>query len=923
MTTLQNFLKKYSISKEDKGKIKPTHTRIPDKQLGISGGSYHIPPEKENIFNTLYYNEIIANGGVEYLTEKQKENGKIYIDLDFRYSYNIDVRQHSKEMIVELLHLYCETLKEMVQIYSDEDVITIYVMERDRVNRLQDQTKTKDGIHILFDVKQVRFTHTELRRRVIEKLEKNKELLNLPLQNNFNEVFDEGISTGATNIQLFGSRKPGHEPYKLKYIFHFRFDEETNKFNMTETYDTTMTKDMFLKLCARNDEDATLLWLQSQFIAQLEKHKQEKQQNDRQQQLQQQNMNTFPADSEVIKKYKELLKLVRVDDPKNRKLWLTVCKCIISNGLSNNDWMQFCLDNGLNIDTEKENLFHSLQPNQHYDIAYIETLAKSSNPNQYKEWVNKWNVNVITQICESISQCEVSEPVETIPQSEVNEPVISTIPQSVASIEKITERQVSEPKLIAEIISKTLKQTLKLCNDEWYMLTSNNLWEKQKNPTFYVLDELYKYLDKTKDSLNAMHANAVDDFQKQQTTKRLQEWLNKYIQISKQSYLTVLINILRPLLMDNEFSKKLDNNKGFLAFKNGIVDLRTKEFRKGILWNDFITKTILYDYVPSDFTYLKSILKPIMNNDEEHLEYWLSILGYSFIGNAELEKSIYFMIDKTDCGRGDNGKTFFFDILTCLMPNYVYSSSAALLENNNGTVHKQIAMTKGKRLVWMDEMPREKYLNVDLAKVLADGKMKENPVMYGTCELINITYKLFALSNHMPKIDCKENAVYNRYKQVSFNSHFDRTGTRMVENPDKLEFIADAHLPNKIKENHYNEVFNMIIHYANKYYTDGIPPIPQQFVRDTNETKKNNDSFAEWFHDNCKVDASKKEAEQAIIYKSNFKKDEVRQGMLRLGYKYDKDLRGIGKDFNDKYYKGGYVGIVLKEDDDDSDSGEE
>ena len=74
MAALQNFLKKYSISKENRGKIKPTHTRIPDKRLGISGGSYHIPPEKENIFYTLYYNEIIGNDGVEYLTEKQKCN---------------------------------------------------------------------------------------------------------------------------------------------------------------------------------------------------------------------------------------------------------------------------------------------------------------------------------------------------------------------------------------------------------------------------------------------------------------------------------------------------------------------------------------------------------------------------------------------------------------------------------------------------------------------------------------------------------------------------------------------------------------------------------------------------------------------------------------------------------------------------------
>ena len=45
---------------------------------------------------------------------------------------------------------------------------------------------------------------------------------------------------------------------------------------------------------------------------------------------------------------------------------------------------------------------------------------------------------------------------------------------------------------------------------------------------------------------------------------------------------------------------------------------------------------------------------------------------------------------------------------------------------------------------------------------------------------------MFVLSNHIPKIDPKETAVYNRYKQISFNSHFDRTGEREEEDPENL-----------------------------------------------------------------------------------------------------------------------------------------
>ena len=159
-------------------------------------------------------------------------------------------------------------------------------------------------------------------------------------------------------------------------------------------------------------------------------------------------------------------------------------------------------------------------------------------------------------------------------------------------------------------------------------------------------------------------------------------------------------------MADDKFVDKLDSNKGQLAFQNGIMDLETKVFRQGILSSDFVTQTIPFDYAKGDESkkeFVKSVLLKILNNNAEHLEYFLSIIGYTFIGSPNLEKSIYFCVDKTDKASGDNGKTFFFDILTTLLQNYVYKSKGSLLEEGNTKVHKQLAMMKGKRLVWLDE----------------------------------------------------------------------------------------------------------------------------------------------------------------------------------------------------------------------------
>ena len=243
--SLNDFLRKCSIKKDDK-ETKPTHTRIGNKDAGIYGGSFHIPDEKMNLFNQLYYNEIINGNGNEYLTEKQKDDGKFYADLDFRFNYHVETRQHTKEDVITLICAYTDIMKEYIEFDEPFDV---YVMEKDNVNRLTDQTLTKDGIHIIFDVEVPTILNKIIRDKMIKKCE--DDLIELPLINNWDSVFDEGISKRSTNAQLYGSKKPLHDPYKLTYIFNMELDHNDNEFMMEEQHDKTMTKELFLKLCVR------------------------------------------------------------------------------------------------------------------------------------------------------------------------------------------------------------------------------------------------------------------------------------------------------------------------------------------------------------------------------------------------------------------------------------------------------------------------------------------------------------------------------------------------------------------------------------------------------------------------------------------------------------------------------------------------
>ena len=584
--------------------------------------------------------------------------------------------------------------------------------------------------------------------------------------------------------------------------------------------------------------------------------------------------NNVAVDIDGLTKNEELLYMIRID-PKNRNMWQWICSCIKYNNMTNRNWQKFGELNRLNMDEEKEKLFDYCKTDpQKNSINCLQKMAEKTNPEQYKMWLRKWNVYAITA------------------------------------------HEVTDPFSASKVIFQTLQHSLRLSKESWFMLQKNNLWKSQKESGFFIVEEMHKYLDHGRNHLNDL-INKSEGDEKEKYTKDLKNWMGFYQLVSSNSYVAGITKYLRTLLVDDEFPERLNSLKGKLVFRNGIMDLETKQFREGIQWDDYVTETIPHDYNPVESTeFVKEKLKLIVNNNEEHLEYHLSVFGFSFLGMPDLMKSVFFHIDKTDGGRGDNGKSFFFSILNELMPNYVYKSKASFLDKQNKTIHKQLAHIKGKRLIFLEEMPKTQAMNHSLFKEIGDGTSIENEVMYGTCERIKVQCVLHALSNHIPDLSAEEEACYNRYRQISYNSHFDRTGTRTKANFEKLEFVADETLKDRIINEHADEVFNLLIEYAHKFFLRGkkLPPIPAQFSKDTEETKEENDKFGVWFSECLEVAEGKRVALKQILQALKrhgicITEAEIKAGMKRKGFRYNKDLSGMGKDEIEKPYKGGFEGV--------------
>ena len=117
------------------------------------------------------------------------------IDLDFKFSYDLTTRLITNTHIKDILALYYEELKKMFQV-DPEEPINAYVFLKDNVNRVDDNLITKDGIHIIIAMQCDHNVQMILPEKVMARIE---EVLDLPLTNTWDDVFDVGISKGPTN----------------------------------------------------------------------------------------------------------------------------------------------------------------------------------------------------------------------------------------------------------------------------------------------------------------------------------------------------------------------------------------------------------------------------------------------------------------------------------------------------------------------------------------------------------------------------------------------------------------------------------------------------------------------------------------------------------------------------------------------------
>lgn len=423
----------------------------------------------------------------------------------------------------------------------------------------------------------------------------------------------------------------------------------------------------------------------------------------------------------------------------------------------------------------------------------------------------------------------------------------------------------------------------------WEFKERKGIWEMNEYVSSKIVSFIQQNIDESVAYYSKRKADETDEPKKAEIQKTITLFNNHRRNMSFPSMFKSLEQFLRSKLhADDEWLEKLDNNPYKIAYKNGILDLQTLEFREGLVYSDYLTHTLPFKFGKAsaeDKQWVKEELKKICNYNDKHLERYLGQLGYAFCGDASKVQEFYNMKGE----QASNGKSTPFDVLTLIAPNYVVKLNSNTFEKSmKGMIHKVIATLRGKRIYWVNELDETAIQDEGMLKNIRDGTQVQYPVMYGVSAMMPITGKLYLIGNNPIKVK-GDNGVMRSLVMNQFDSNFNQTNgiEKGKDDYKKLMFHSDNKMIEKFVEKK-NAFLELIFEYSKKFAETGLlPPVPKEWRDEKEQLREDLCKFDKWFGENfvCGLGegmTSKYTIDAFITEQKNFKITNINTELKRM-----------------------------------------
>ena len=826
-----------------------THTRIGNKELNIYGGAFVIPKEELALFHSLYYEHIFVNKSKEYLTEKQLENGPMAVDFDFRYNYDVDTRQHTKEHIQDMVLLYLEELKEYF-VFEENKPFDIFIFEKPNVNRLADGSLTKDGIHMMIGIQIDNVIQMIIREKIIAKIQ---EVWDLPLLNTWESVLDEGITRGTTNWQLFGSRKPDNEAYELTQHFIISYDKSDGEFMMDEVKPSDFDlKNNFIKLSVQN-ESCPSFNINPKFVDEYKKRTE-----------------TKSLKTKKLKSGTKLNLLIEDDDDSED------VENISLNDIKDSETLNKAVDI----------MIKNLKPNE-YEIKEAHEYTQQLPEKYYEPGSHLLNRQVAFALKHTderlfLSWVQLRSKASDFDYSSISDLYHQWKKYFNKSKEGITKRSIMywvkqdnfegyekvKNKSIEYFIEESLNtsteydlaQVLKQMFKDKYVCVSydkKGIWYQFKNHR-WVLDKGLSlreaistkmfdlYSNKSLQLENEYHQYDPSDDRATFIRTRTKVTYEVKVKLKKTNDKNNIMREAMELFYDGEFVRSMDTNKHLLCFNNGVVDFKNKIFRDGYP-EDYITKTTRINYIPYDLKNseikemsdeIEDFMKKLFPVDDLFTYMWDHLASCLIGSNKNQTFNVYH-------GSGSNGKSIIADLMSVTLGEYKGTVPITLVTEKRGLIggtSDEVLKLKGVRYAVMQEPSKDVKLNEGIMKELTGGDPIQARGLYSESEIFEPQFNLVVCTNNLFDIESNDDGTWRRIRKVDFLSKFIDEGEDHTDDTPYI-YTKDKSLKDKLPL--FAPIFaSMLVKRA--FETDGIVGDSKTVMESSSKYRKCQDNISKF-----------------------------------------------------------------------------
>ena len=624
---LKDFLESCKIV--DKENKDVSHTKLGSKSIGEFCAKYKVPDEHKDFFYKLYTDWVFKLNLNCYLTEKHHPDySPVLIDLDFRYPMSeddkivdsddesdeesgdeeeVDVkwkRKYTSRDLQNFLEIYFEILDEVLEIPPEHKVA--YVMEKSAPIYDKEKKTMKDGVHIIMPHIVSSYAPLFYARNKILKNEKAQQIFQkLGFTNPIEDIVDEAVIQ-RNNWFMYGSKKPGKEPYLVTSVIKYQTDTKGFKIQKSPKAKKMLK---LVKLFSVYDfqSDGICLVKNPKLIENdLKKIEAKKNKPKMKKKMGKQNKTT--EDLKIIEKLVSVLDESRAEKYDD---WIRLGWCLHNIDYSLCEvWDEFSQHSAKYKEGYCQEEWDKMD-NDGLEIGSLHRWAQKDSPKEYKKILREDLTNLIKA---SLNQTDYD---------------------------------------IARVVHRMFKHEF-VC-----VSPSKKMWFQFKNHRWVEIDGATELRRKLSEDVSREYTNlalicnsqligSIDDdgydemVNQRETLERRIVVANKLaLKLKQEPFKNNVISACSSLFHDSKFLEKLDSNVDLIGFNNGVYDLKRGEFREGYPEDNISFSTqIDYEHLSDD--------NPLVLQVHEFLEqvlpiprvkdYVLKILGSVLSGKTGQEK---------------------------------------------------------------------------------------------------------------------------------------------------------------------------------------------------------------------------------------------------------------------------------------------